>query len=171
MARLNKKRTESFPGRCAAALAFLAAFGFFQFAYPYHLIRREQMTLFVYDWDYLRQTYGGDGWLARLVSDFLEQFFHLPVVGPLVVALLLTGIGAVAYKISRKFLGRWPSLAIGAAFYVWSFFRETGNLYITRYTVVMLAYLALVLLALACWRSRRYRLRKYPPVGEGCNDF
>ncbi|SKC54575.1 hypothetical protein SAMN06298214_1316 [Bacteroidales bacterium WCE2004] len=153
MARQNKKRTESFPGRWAAALAFLAAFCFFQFAYPYHLVRREQMTLFVYDWDYIFQTYRGDGWLARLASDFLEQFFHLPVAGPLFVALLLTGIGAVVYKISRKFLGRWPSLGIAAAFYVWSFFRETGNLYITRYTVVMLAYLSLILLALQLRRA------------------
>ncbi len=141
------------PGYIAAALAFLVAFAFFLFGYPYHLVRREQMTLFVFDWDYILQTYRGEGWLARLVSDFLEQFFHLPVVGPLVVALLLTGIGAVAYKISRKFLGRWPSLGIGAAFYIWSFFRETGNLYITRYTVVMLAYLALVLLALQFRRA------------------
>ena len=111
------------------------------------------MTLFVYDWDYIFQTYRGSGWLARLASDFIEQFFHLPVLGPLFVALLLTGIGAVAYRISRKFLGQWPSLGIAAAFYVWSFFRETGNLYITRYTVVMLAYLALILLALQCRRA------------------
>ena len=141
------------PGYVAAALAFLVAFAFFLFGYPYHLVRREQMTLFVFDWDYILQTYRGDGWLARLASDFLEQFFHLPVVGPLVVALLLTGIGTVAYKISRHFLGCWPSLGIGAAFYIWSFFRETGNLYITRYTVVMLAYLALVLLALQFKRA------------------
>ena len=141
------------PGYVAAALAFLVAFAFFLFGYPYHLVRREQMTLFVFDWDYIFQTYRGDGWLARLASDFLEQFFHLPVVGPLVVALLLTGIGTVAYKISRHFLGCWPSLGIGAAFYIWSFFRETGNLYITRYTVVMLAYLALVLLALQFKRA------------------
>ncbi len=140
-------------GTIAAVLAFLAAFAFFQFWYPYHLVRREQMTLFVYDWDYIFQTYRGSGWLARLASDFIEQFFHLPVLGPLFVALLLTGIGAAAYGISRKFLGQWPSLGIAAAFYLWSFFRETGNLYITRYTVVMLAYLALILLALQCRRA------------------
>ena len=140
-------------GSVAAVLAFLAAFAFFQFWYPYHLVRREQMTLFVYDWDYIFQTYRGSGWLARLASDFIEQFFHLPVLGPFFVALLLTGIGAVAYRISRKFLGQWPSLGIAAAFYVWSFFRETGNLYITRYTVVALAYLALILLALQCRRA------------------
>ena len=140
-------------GSIAAAVAFLTAFAFFQFGYPYHLVRREQMTLFVYDWDYIFQTYRGSGWLARFASDFIEQFFHLPVLGPLFVALLLTGIGAVAYRISRKFLGHWPSLGIAAAFYVWSFFRETGNLYITRYTVVVLAYLALVLLALQLRRA------------------
>ena len=139
--------------RVPCIIAFAAAFAFFQFAYPYHLIRREQMTLFVYDWDYLFQTYRGGGWLARLVSDFLEQFFHLPFIGPLVVAALLTAIGIVVYKICRHFLGHWPSLGIAAAFCIWSFLRETGNLYITRYTVVMLAYLALILLALRFKRA------------------
>lgn len=128
--------------------AFIAALGFFQFAYPYHLIRREQMTLFVFDWDYIRQTYAGTGWLARFVCDFLDQFFHLPVVGPAVVALLLTAIGVVAYKICRRWMGQWPSLAVAALFYAWSFLRETENLYSTRYTLVALGYLALVLAAL-----------------------
>ena len=142
-------------GYAAAGLGLLASFGFFQFAYPYHLMRREQMNLFVYDWDYIRQTYRGAGWLARLVADFLEQFFHLPVVGPLIVALLLVGIGAVVYRICRHFLKEGPSLGIAALFFAWSFLRETGNLYITRYTVVMLGYLSLVLLALRCGKGWR----------------
>jgi hypothetical protein len=111
-------------------------------------MRREQLSLFLFDGDYIRQTYRGAGWLARFVSDFLEQFFISPVLGSLLVALLLTGIGVVVYRICRHFLGKWPSLAIAAAFFIWSFLRETGNLYITRYTVVVLGYLALVLLAL-----------------------
>ena len=135
-------------GPLASALAFLAAYGFFQFAYPYHLMRREQMTLFVYDWDYIRQTYRGVGWLARFVCDFLDQFFHLPAVGPVVVALLLTAIGVVTYRIFRRFMGQWPSLAAAALCYAWSFLRETENLYSTRYTLVVLGYLALVLAAL-----------------------
>ena len=136
------------PGRCAAALAFTAAYGFFQFAYPYHLIRREQMNLFAFDGDFIRQTYRGAGWLARFVTDFLEQFFHLPVAGPLIVALLLTGIGVAAYRICRHFLGRRPALIIATVLYAWSFLRETGNLFSTRYTLVVLGYLALVLAAL-----------------------
>ena len=119
-------------GHVFAGLGFLAAWGFFQFAHPYHLIRREQLDLFLFDGDYLRQTYRGTGWLARLCGDFLEQFFHLPAVGPLVVALLLTGIGAVVYRICRRFLGHWPALGVAALFFAGSFLRETGGFYLTR---------------------------------------
>lgn len=41
--------------------AFLLAYCFFQFFYPYHLIRREQLTLFLYDIDYILDTYSGPG--------------------------------------------------------------------------------------------------------------
>jgi hypothetical protein len=142
------KLFEKHTGKIAAGSAFLAAFAFFQFAYPYHIMRREQMNLFLFDWDYIRQTYKGAGWLARFTSDFLDQFFGLPVAGPLIVALLVTAVGAAAYGICRHFLGKWPSLAVGAAFFLWSFFRETENLYTTRYTVASLLFLVLILLAL-----------------------
>ena len=132
----------------AAVLAFLTAYVFFQFAYPYHLIRREQMNLFLFDWDYIFQTYQGTGWLARFVTDFIEQFFHLPVIGPFTVAVLLTAIGTVTYRICSKFMSQWPSLAIAAIIYLWSLIRETDNLYITRYTVVFLGYILLILIAL-----------------------
>ena len=110
--RLSERHISLF----STGAAFFAALGFFALAYPYHLMRREQMTLFVYDWDYIRQTYGGTGWLARFVCDFLDQFFHLPAVGPVVVALLLTAIGVVVYRICRRCLGQWPSLAVAALF-------------------------------------------------------
>ena len=142
------KSNQKYLAPVAAGLAFLASYGFFQFAYPYHIMRREQMNLFLFDWDYIRQTYTGVGWLARFVSDFIDQFFLLPVVGPVVVALLVTAIAVCAYRICRHFLGKWPSLAVGAAFFLWSFFRETDNLYLTRYTVATLLFLVLILIAL-----------------------
>ena len=142
------KESHSHTGPVAAALAFLGSFCFFQFAYPYHLVRREQLNLFVFDGDYIGQIYRGTGWLARFGADFLEQFFHLPVAGPLIVALLLTGIGFVAYRICRHLLGRWPSLAVAALVFAWSFLREMGNVYQTRYTLVVLGFLSLVLSAL-----------------------
>ena len=144
------KESKSRTGLIVTALAFLGSWGFFLFAYPYHLMRREQQNLFLIDGDYIRQTYRGAGWLARFLSDFLEQFYLSPVPASLIVALLLTGIGVVVYRICQHFLGKWPSLAVAAAFFIWSFLRETGNLYITRYTVVVLAYLSLILLAIQC---------------------
>ena len=143
-----KKGIKSHAGHLAVALAFLGSFCFFQFAYPYHLARREQLNLFVFDGDYIAQTYRGTGWLVRFVADFLEQFFHLPVIGPLIVALILTAIGWAAFKICRRFLGMWPSLIVGTLFFAWSFLREMGNLYQTRYTLVVLGFLLLLLLAL-----------------------
>jgi hypothetical protein len=64
------------------------------------------------------------------------------------VALLLTAIGFIAYRICRKFMGVWPSLAVATLVFAWSFLRETGNVYQTRYTVAVLGFLTLVLLAL-----------------------
>lgn len=144
----SQRGFRKYVGPLAAALGFLSAFIFFQFAYPYHLIKREQANLFVYDGDYIAETYRGMGSLVRFVTDFLEQFFHLPVAGPLIVALLITGIGIVMYRILRHFLGLWPSLGIAALVFVWAFLRETGNIYTTRYTVVVLGYLSLILAAL-----------------------
>ena len=135
-------------GAVCATLAFLGSFLFFQFAYPYHLMRREQLDLFLWDGDHILQTYRGMGWLAGLSGDFLEQFFGLPLVGPLLVALLLTAVGWVVYRICRRFMGHWPSLLVAALFFAWSFLRETGNNYMTRYTLAVLGYLSLVLLAL-----------------------
>ena len=144
------KKIQSHIASLATALAFLGTWAFFWFGYPYHLMRREQLNLFAFDWDYIRQTYHGTGWLASFVSDFLEQFFLVPALGSLIVALLLTGIGVVVYRICRHFLGKWPSLGLATLFFAWSFLRETGNLYQTRYTLVVLAYLSCILLALQC---------------------
>ena len=145
---MTAKADRYYSGPVCATLAFLGSFLFFQFAYPYHLMRREQLDLFLWDGDHIRQTYRGMGWLAGLSGDFLEQFFGLPIVGPLLVALLLTAVGYVVYRICRRFMGHWPSLLVAALFFAWSFLRETGNNYMTRYTLAVLGYLSLVLLAL-----------------------
>lgn len=139
-----------------ALAAFASAFAFFQFAYPYHLMRREQLTLFAFDKSYIVQNYRGGGWLSRLAGDFLCQFFGLPVLGPVITALLLTATGCLTYRIVLRLLnlkssggrGRIVALAVAALAFLWSFLRETENLYVTRYTVVVLGYLGIVALCL-----------------------
>lgn len=142
---MRKNNNGRIPCYLVAISAFLAAWGFFQFAYPYHLMRREQLNLFMYDWDYIRQTYVGSGWLSHLAGDFIDQFLCFQVLGPILIALILTAIGAVTYRICRRFMGKWPSLLIAAAIFGWSFMRETGNLYQTQYSITTLGYLLLIL--------------------------
>lgn len=142
------KIKDRFFGQIAAGLAFLSAYGFFQIGYPYHLMRREQLTLFVYDWGYICETYKGIGGLRRFAGDFVDQFLCFPVVGPVLIALLLTAIGTVTYRICRRWLGKWASLGIAFIVFGWAFIRETGNLYITEFTIAILGYLSLVLAAL-----------------------
>lgn len=80
-------------GYLASGLAFLASFGFFLIAYPYHLFRREQLNVFVYDCDYIVERFNGIGWLSRFLGSFTDQFFCVRVLGPVIIALLLTAIG------------------------------------------------------------------------------
>ena len=132
-------------GKKATVSAFAVAFLFFQFAYPYHLMRREQISLFMFDGNYISQTYRGAGWLSRLLGDFIDQFLHFPVAGPILIALILTAIAVFAYKIARRFLGERPSMATAAAVFIWAILRETGNLQMTRYSLAIMCYLYIIL--------------------------
>lgn len=145
----NLKISERNTGFYAAGLSFLAAWGFFQFVYPYHLMRREQLNLFLYDWDYIKETYTGIGWLSRMAGDFIDQFLYFPVIGPILIALILTALAAVTYGICRHWLKKWPSMGIAALVFVWSFMRETENLFLTQYSIATLTYLSLILAALS----------------------
>ncbi len=128
--------------------AFAAAFTFFLTAYPYHLMRREQMTLFMYDIPHIIGTYTGVGCVSGFLADFLEQFFCFKAVGPFVIALLLAAIALLAYRIGRNFAGKGMSFVFALLLYSWSFLRETDTLFITRYTVAVTGYLLCIYAAL-----------------------
>ena len=147
---IDNRRT----GYLFAGIAFLASFCFFLIAYPFHLIRREQMNLFVFDWDYISGRFSGIGWLSSLLGSFADQFFGIRALGPLIISLLLVAIGAVTYRICRHFLGKRLSLLIAALLFVWTFLRECNILYMTRYTIAVLGFLCLGLLALQFKKTR-----------------
>lgn len=123
------------------AAAFLAAFGFFLAAYPYHLMRREQFTLFLFDIPYIIRTYAGTGCVSRFLGDFAEQFYCIRIIGPIIVSLLLTLSGVLTYRICRCFTGKKLSLLIALIIYLFSFLRETETRYITQYTIAFAGYL------------------------------
>lgn len=134
--------------RYLIVVAFVATALFFCSAYPYHLMRREQMTLFIYDIPYLLRTYGCVGGISTLIGDFVEQFYCIKIIGPIVVSTLLTTIGILSYRITRNFVGPKVSLGIAALIFFWSFLRETETRFLTQYTISFLGYLLCIYIAM-----------------------
>ena len=75
---------------------------FFQFWYPYHFFFQEQNQIFLYSCDYI-ETYRGSGWLARLIGDFLTQFYYYLYVGATILTLCLLAIATLLYIGLRNF--------------------------------------------------------------------
>ena len=74
---------------------------FFALAYPHHLHFQEQYQLFLFDAGYVREVLSMPGGLADLAGRFLTQFFLFAWVGATLIALLLTGIQLLAYRLLR----------------------------------------------------------------------
>lgn len=64
------------------------SFMFFQLCYPYHLLLKEQIQLFLYTPDYFLSYFKKPAWMASYVGDFLTQFFYLRGGGAVVLASL-----------------------------------------------------------------------------------
>ena len=85
---------------------------FFQFWYPYHFFFQEQNQIFLYSCDYI-ETYRGSGWLARLIGDFLTQFYYYLYVGATILTLCLLAIATLLYIGLRNFkVGRIVALVL-----------------------------------------------------------
>lgn len=133
----------------------IAAFVFFQCFYPYHLQHREQTMLFLNNADFIAQQYPilQRGFLARLIGDFLQQFFYYLVAGPAIVATLLTLIGVLAFQIVRKFSDKrgclYLAYAVAIVCFLWEGSRECLPEYPLASTIQVLGWLLLIRLALS----------------------
>ena len=90
----------------------VACFLFFRFAYPYHLLHREQMLLFTYTVDQFIDYFNHPAPLSCLGGDFLTQFFHNINMGAAVVALTMAALGTLTYFTCRKWTNRWIAIGI-----------------------------------------------------------
>lgn len=64
-------------------------FVFFGYFYRYHLVYQEQFQMFMFTSDYLAETTHKPGGLAEYIGRFFTQFYHIPWLGALCIALLL----------------------------------------------------------------------------------
>ena len=93
----------------------VGCWAFFQLRYPYHFFYKEQNQLFLWTTDYL-DTYTGPGWLARLMGDFLTQFYYYLYAGAIILTLVLLAFGFfVKCCCQRLGMGRWSYILAIAA--------------------------------------------------------
>lgn len=97
-----KKNLSSYYPTAVIVLWAIIIWCFFQFWYPYHFFFQEQNQIFLYSCDYI-ETYRGSGWLARLIGDFLTQFYYYLYVGATTLTLCLLAIATLLYIGLRNF--------------------------------------------------------------------
>ena len=93
----------------------VACWAFFQLAYSYHFFYKEQNQLFLLSSDYI-SSYQGAGWLARLVGDWLTQYYYYRYAGAAILSVLLLAIGLLLYSgLYRLHVYRWVALPVALA--------------------------------------------------------
>ena len=91
----------------------LLIFGFFQIFYAYHFFYQEQNQIFLWSQDYISTYFDKPGGLARLIGDFLTQFYYYLYVGAAILSLCLLVIGVLLYKALCHFrVSKWVALIL-----------------------------------------------------------
>lgn len=101
-----------------------AVFAFFYFCYPYHLMHREQISLFLCDSGYLDSYFSRPAWLAQMCGDFLTQLFYYIGAGPAILALLTAAIWISATVDTRSFLPAPAAVCVSTLLTLWCAARE-----------------------------------------------
>lgn len=86
----------------AILLTAVGCWAFFQFWYPYHFFYQEQNQIFLWSWDYVEGYFERPGGLARLVGDFLTQFYYYLFAGAAILSACLLAVGGLVYRIIRN---------------------------------------------------------------------
>lgn len=67
---------------------------------------QEQYQMFLFDTDYFLERIVLPGGLADYISEFLVQFYYMPVLGGAIIALLLMGIQAAVWGLMKQYGAR-----------------------------------------------------------------
>lgn len=67
---------------------------------------QEQYQMFLFDTNYFLERIVLPGGLADYISEFLVQFYYMPVLGGVIIALLLIGIQAVVWGLMKQYGAR-----------------------------------------------------------------
>ena len=104
----------------------VAVFLFFGMAYPHHLHYQEQYQLFLFDSNYMWEIVKLPGGLADLLGRFCTQFFLFAWVGALIIALLLSAVQLLTYRLTNW--GWLYGLSFVPSFLLWIFLLDENAL-------------------------------------------
>lgn len=108
----------------ALSLVFaVAVFLFWYVGYPCALSYQEQFQLFLFTSDYFVERMAVPGGLADWVAEFLVQFYYLPLVGAIILAvvfLLLQRLTAVLFR-RLEVSDAWYGLSFVSALCLWAY--------------------------------------------------
>ncbi len=79
---------------------------FWEVPYVGGLCFQEQYQMFLFDTNYFLERIVLPGGLADYISEFLVQFYYMPVLGGVIIALLLIGIQAVVWGLMKQYGAR-----------------------------------------------------------------
>ena len=94
-------------------LLLLIIWFFYQFCYPYHFFYQEQNQIFLWSRDYISTYFDKPGGGARLIGDFLTQFYYYLYAGAAILTLCIALAGILSYQALRRFrLGKAIALTL-----------------------------------------------------------
>lgn len=98
----------------------IAAFVFWLYLYPFVMLWREQMQLFLWDGDYLLERLAVPGGVARYLSEFLVQFFYDIRVGAFIMVLMIVAAQLLMWRLLHRESHRsYFFLSFIPAIYLW----------------------------------------------------
>lgn len=117
-------------------------FAFFQWTYPYHFFHKEQNLLFLWTKGQVLDYLEGPAWLAKLMGDFLTQFYYYIGGGPLIMALSLTTLLGLTKQVTKPLFGQWGAWLIAMTLFLWEGGRTCGLAYPLSSTLALMGGLA-----------------------------
>ena len=148
-------------------LCGIGCFSFFYLAYPYHMQHREQMLLFTFTCEQISSYFQQPAALACLLGDFFTQFFHLKVVGPLLVVLALMKLEVFTYISCHKWINGWMSILIALLVFAWEGLRLCDINYSLSATVALIGGIFLFICTSAFKNRRSFLIATFLGIPIG----
>lgn len=134
-----------------AGLTILLGIGIFLFwyvSYPFALTYQEQYQLFLFTSDYFVERVSIVGGFADYIADFFVQFYYVPWMGALCIALLSMALQLLTLQVMKRFVAEGRSLA----FSLLSFIPPVLMVRLMGDESVLLTYMvSMVLVLLVVW--------------------